>query len=240
MVPVVLCSLLVGVLCGATSVGGVLLIPAIVYCLDMDIHIAAGTALCSFFFTAIFGTWQHWRHGRLHWRYVIPMAAGGILCGCMGAVANYMTGFGTLNAILAWIIIFSGAAALHPLQAATAQGSGKRQGLLFAIGSFVGFMAGLTGVGGPVLSVPIMVALGFEPRLSVAVALPLQLACCFSGSLGNLFLKQIDWPLVALTVVMQTAGFYAGLKAAERMDASFLRKSVAVLCVGTGAFMLVH
>lgn len=238
MIPVILCSLLVGFLCGATSVGGVLLIPALVYCLNMDIHLASGTALCSFFFTAIFGTWQHGKNGRLRREYVVPMAAGGIICGCIGAVVNYMTGSGVLNVVLAWIIMASGMTALRPMRAGAVHCSGKKSGLLFSIGSFVGFMAGLTGVGGPVLSVPMMIALGFDSRLSIAAALPLQLACCFSGSLGNLFLGQIDWPLALLTVVIQTAGFYAGLKAAGHTDASFLRKSVAFLCIGTGILML--
>lgn len=238
MILIVLCSLFVGFLCGATSVGGVLLIPAIVYCLNMDIHLAAGTALCSFFFTAIFGTWMHGKNGRLRRAYAIPMATGGLIFGCIGAVVNYATTSGALNAVLAWIIILSGVAALRPMKGRADREAHGERGLLFGIGAFVGFMAGLTGVGGPVLSVPIMIALGFDPLLSVAAALPLQLACCFSGSLGNLFLGQIDWPLAMLTVVLQMFGFWTGLKAAQHMNTVFLRNSVSLLCIGTGVFML--
>ena len=42
----------VGFLCGATSIGGILLIPAIQYSTGMPLPLASGTALCSFFFTA--------------------------------------------------------------------------------------------------------------------------------------------------------------------------------------------
>jgi uncharacterized membrane protein YfcA len=101
-------------------------------------------------------------------------------------------------------------------------------------------MAGLTGVGGPVLSVPIMIALGFPPMLSVASALPLQLVGCFSGSIGNFILGQIDWPLTMMTVVLQIIGFYTGQRAARHIDTEKLKKCVAFLCIGTGIIMLVR
>lgn len=207
----------------------------------MDIHLAAGTALCSFFFTAIFGTYLHWKSGNLHSELAVPMTLGGIVFGCVGAIANNMVGSGTLTAILAWIIIFAGVAALRPLPAMISAGShADRKFLLLSIGAFVGFMAGLTGVGGPVLSVPIMIALVFDPRISVAAALPLQLAGCFSGSLGNVFLGQIDWSLTMLTVVIQIVGFWLGQKTARKMNTHWLKMCVAMLCIGTGVIMLMR
>jgi len=222
-------------------VGGILLIPTLQYCLDMDIHLAAGTALCSFFFTAIFGTYLHWRCGNLHRKLVVPLTLGGIVFGCVGALASNMIGSGTLTAILAWIIIFAGVAAVRPMPSMIKSSShADRKLLLFSIGAFVGFMAGLTGVGGPVLSVPIMIALVFDPRITVAAAIPLQLACCFSGSLGNVFLGQIDWPLTMLTVVIQIVGFWLGQRATRKMDTQWLKKCVALLCIGTGGIMLMR
>lgn len=241
MILVILCCLLVGFLCGATSVGGVLLIPTIQYCLDMDIHLAAGTALCSFFFTAIFGTYLHWKSGNIHRELVVPMTLGGLFFGCVGALANTMIGSEALTAILAWIIIFAGIAALRPMPAMINTDSHVgRKFLLLFIGAFVGFMAGFTGVGGPVLSVPIMIALVFDPRISVAAALPLQLAGCFSGSLGNAFLGQIDWSLTMLMVLIQIVGFWIGKRTALKMNTFLLKKCVALICIGTGAIMLMR
>ena len=128
-----------------------------------------------------------------------------------------MIGSEALTAILAWIIIFAGIAALRPMPAMINTDSHVgRKFLLLFIGAFVGFMAGFTGVGGPVLSVPIMIALVFDPRISVAAALPLQLAGCFSGSLGNAFLGQIDWSLTMLMVLIQIVGFWIGKRTAKK------------------------
>jgi uncharacterized membrane protein YfcA len=207
----------------------------------MDIHLAAGTALCSFFFTAIFGTYLHWKCGNLRRELVVPMTLGGIVFGGMGALANNMIGSGSLTAIIAWIIVFAGVAVLRPMPSMISAGSHRdRKFLLFSIGAFVGFMAGLTGVGGPVLSVPIMIALFFDPRISVAAALPLQLAGCFSGTLGNVLLGQVDWSLMILTVAIQIVGFWLGQRWGRKMDTQWLKKCVAILCIGTGVIMLVR
>lgn len=240
MIFIILCSVIVGFLCGATSIGGILLIPAIQHCLDMDIHLAAGTSLCSFFFAAMFGTWLHWRSGNLLRSFVVPMCSGGIIFGCLGAFSNVAIESSSLTAILAWIIILAGAFSLRPIRSYAKEPVKKNGIVLFAISAFVGFMAGLTGVGGPVISVPIMIALGFPPLLSVASALPLQLVACFSGSIGNFILGKIDWPLAMMTVLLQIVGFYAGQRAARHIDTEGLKKCVAFLCIGTGIIMLVR
>ena len=50
-ISLIISFVVVGFLCGATSIGGILLIPAIQYGTGMPLSLASGTALCSFFFT---------------------------------------------------------------------------------------------------------------------------------------------------------------------------------------------
>ncbi|MBP3731114.1 MAG: sulfite exporter TauE/SafE family protein, partial [Mailhella sp.] len=80
--------LVVGFLCGATSIGGILLIPAIQYSADMPVSLASGTALCSFFFTSAWGTFLHWKRGRLEKYMVLPQCLGAAVFGCLGALAK--------------------------------------------------------------------------------------------------------------------------------------------------------
>ena len=230
----------VGFLCGATSIGGILLIPAIQYSTGMPLPLASGTALCSFFFTAAVGTWLHRRAGNLRKELVIPQCLGALLFGCLGALTKYVTGTVALNAILAGLIILSGLAALKPpspIRSMTPE-KGRFRYLLF-VGAFVGFMAGLTGMGGPVLSVPMMIVMGFPPFATVAAAQPFQLFACFSGSIGNIILDQIDWTVALLSVFLQSAGVWAGIRTARRMNTTLLKNAIALLCIFTGLFMLV-
>ena len=231
----------VGFLCGATSIGGILLIPAIQYGTGMSLSLSSGTALCSFFFTAAVGTFLHWRRGNLKRDIVVPQCIGAALFSVFGALTKHVVGDVALGAILAVLIILSGIAALrqpHPLRSMSTE-RGRFRYLLF-VGSFVGFMAGLTGMGGPVLSVPMMIVMGFSPMSTVAAAQPFQMFACLSGSVGNIIIDQINWQVARLSVVLQSAGVWAGIRAAAHMNTGLLKKAIAFLCVFTGVFMLLR
>ena len=60
-------SFLVGALIGATGVGGVLLIPAIMFFGGLGTHEAMATALFSFLFAGIVATASYQRYGTLDW-----------------------------------------------------------------------------------------------------------------------------------------------------------------------------
>ena len=229
----------VGFLCGATSIGGILLIPAVEYGTGMPLPMASGTALCSFFFTAAVGTWLHYRRGNLKRELVLPQCAGALIFSFFGALTKHVVGAVALNAILAALIIVSGLAALRPARPVRSMESAQeRFRYLLFVGAFVGFMAGLTGMGGPVLSVPMMIVMGFSPMATVAAAQPFQMFACFSGSVGNMILDQIDWPVALFSVLLQSAGVWAGIRAARSMNTALLKTSIAFLCVFTGVFML--
>lgn len=58
-------AVMVGFFCGCTSVGGILLIPAIVVFSALGMHQAMATALFSFALMAVLGTWLHHRKGSI-------------------------------------------------------------------------------------------------------------------------------------------------------------------------------
>ena len=236
-----LSCVVVGFLCGATSIGGILLIPAIQFSTGMPLPLASGTALCSFFFTAVVGTWLHWRGGNLQKNIVLPQCIGAATFGCFGALTKYVVGAVALNTILAVFIILSGIAALRPPRPMSSMETEKgRFRYLVFVGSFAGFMAGLTGMGGPILSIPLVIVMGFSPFAAVAAAQPFQMFACFSGSIGNILIDQIDWTVAILSVFLQSAGVWAGIRVARRMETVRLKKAIACLCIFTGCFMMMR
>lgn len=231
----------VGFLCGATSIGGILLIPAIQFSADLPLPVASGTALCSFFFTAAWGTFLHARNGNLRRELVVPQCIGAIIFGIAGALTKHFIGAVALNVVLALLIIVSGVLTLRPPhQMGSLETEKGRFRFLLGVGAFVGFMAGLTGVGGPVLSVPMMIIMGFAPLATVAAAQPFQTAACFSGTIGNIALGHINWTVAMSSVLLQAVGVWMGVRFARTMDTAMLKRAIAVMCVFTGVFMLVR
>ena len=234
-----LTALLVGGLIGTVGVGGILLIPALNGLAGLSVHMSMGTALFSFIFTGILGTWLYQRHGSIDWGITLPVCLGALCSGYAGAVANAHAPARLLQLLLGAVIIFAGLYALRPA-AARSTSSIQRKGLplLLGIGVAVGFGSGLTGVGGPVLSVPLMVILGFSPLTSIATSQVIQITAALSGSVGNLANGAIDFTTGAWVTALELGGVVLGVRLAHSVSMGTLKKIVSVVCIIVGGVVL--
>ena len=235
-------AVLVGVLIGAVGVGGILLIPAIDLLTPLSIQQAMATALCTFVATGVAGTWLFQRRGSIDWAVTTPLCIGAAVFGFAGAWANARLDAGLLSRVLATLIVLAGLYTLSSGAAARAtpfEGRPARQrALLLATGAFAGFGSGLTGVGGPALSVPLMVLSGFAPLVAIGASQVIQILAAVSGSAANLLAGTIDFKLAALLTGFELAGVWVGTRLAHSVDARLLRRAVGVLCVSVGASLL--
>ena len=229
-------ALVVGALIGSVGVGGILLIPALSGITGMSTHMAMGTALCSFLFTGLLGTWLYQRHGSIDWRITIPVCAGGLLAGYPGSLVNAHAPAHVLNLALGAIIIFAGVYALRPARGGTRvyEGTASQKLGLALIGAVVGFGSGLTGVGGPVLSVPLMVALGFAPLTAIATSQVIQITAAASGSIGNIAHGFVELSLAAWVTGAELAGVVCGARLAHTVSSGVLKRMVSVVCILLG------
>ena len=237
-------ALLVGIFIGAVGVGGVLLIPALNLLTPLSIQASMATALFTFIFTGIVGTWMFQRRGSIAWAVTLPMCAGGALFGFVGAWANALLDARLLALILAMLIVFAGVYTLcsgGSRQAAVFHDRPRlQQILLFGIGAVTGFGSGLTGVGGPALSVPLMVLFGFPALTAIGASQVIQILAAVSGSIGHLAQGHIDLRLAALLTVFEVAGVWLGVQVAHAVDARLLRGAVGLLCVLVGTALVVR
>jgi len=228
----------VGALIGAVGIGGILLIPALTAFAGLPIHVAMATALFTFAFTGITGTVMFQRRGSIDWAVTRPMLTGAIFFAFVGAWVNSLTGPGALAIILAAIIIFAGVYTLatwHGMPEPAFHGRRHaQQMLLLALGAIAGFGSGLTGVGGPALSVPLMVLFGFSALTSIGTSQVIQIVAAVSGTLGNLKYGTVDFGIAATVTLLEIAGVLLGARIVHAVNANLLRKFVAALCVVVG------
>lgn len=62
---------IVGFLVGCTGMGGIILIPALVYLSGLSSHVAMGTTLFTFIFTTSLCSWLYIRLGHVDWKATI-------------------------------------------------------------------------------------------------------------------------------------------------------------------------
>ncbi len=237
-------ALLVGILIGTVGVGGILLIPALELLTPLSIQGSMATALFTFIFTGIVGTWLFQRRGSIDWALTAPLCLGGALFGFVGAWANARLDAKVLALILAVLIVAAGAYTLFTGSARRfARFHGRphlQQALLFTIGAVTGFGSGLTGVGGPALSVPMIVLCGFPALSAIGASQVIQIVAAISGSAAHLGNGMVDLRLAALLTGFEVLGVAIGVWLAHAIDARWLRRGVGLLCVTVGAALLVR
>ena len=243
IIGLILISLIVGLLIGAIGIGGILLIPAINLLAGLTIHASMATALFTFIFTGILGTWLFNRRGSIDWSITIPVCLGAAVFAFFGALVNSRTDGRVLTIILSVLIIVAG---INTAFKRVSEGSPafhqslrKQQVLLFVIGGISGFGSGLTGVGGPALSVPIMLLFGFNPLTAIGASQVIQMLAAVSGTLGNLQYGSIDFRLAITLTVFEIVGVQLGVVIAHALNARSLRSTVGVfgMVVGSGLML---
>lgn len=231
---------IVGALIGTVGVGGILLIPALSACANLSTHSAMATALFSFFFTGILGTWLYQRYGSINWHVTIPVCIGAFLGGWPGSLVNAMASGRLLDFLLGIVIIFAGLYALLPAGYQTLSRPFGKWAQLILIGGAVGFGSGLTGVGGPVLSVPLMVILGFSPITAIATSQAIQITAALSGTIGNISNGFISWGISLPVTFAELIGVIIGARIAHIVPQKILKKIISLVCVIIGGFIISH
>jgi hypothetical protein len=234
----------VGALIGAVGIGGVLLSPALTAFAALPIQTAMATALFTFIFTGVLGTAMFQRRGSIDWVLTRPVLFSALISAFVGAWVNSIAHPTTLALLLAGVIIFAGVYTLftwHGLRQTAFKDDPRAQRLLLvAVGGIAGFGSGLTGVGGPALSVPLMVLFGFPALVSIGASQVLQIIAAISGTLGNLRFGSIDFAIAAIVTLLELAGVMVGVRLAHAVDAGVLRKVVAVLCLVVGSALVLR
>jgi uncharacterized protein len=183
-----------GFACGLVGVGGgFIMVPASYWVIqamgvspDIAIRIAFGTSLLVILPTALSGARGHHRRGAIHWRTALILGGCGLVGALLGASLaarlpgeTLATGFGALLlAVALWMLL-----GLLPKMVREGQTPRENPGLVAALGFPVGVVTGLTGLGGGVLKVPLLVLI---LRLPMHIAVGTSVASIIFAGLGGI------------------------------------------------------
>ena len=235
-------AVIIGFIMGAVGIGGILLIVPLTLIAGLEIHQASATLLLTFVFTGIYSVWLFQRRGTIDWRLGVPACVGALVFSFVGAMANARVDATTLSIVIALIIAFAGAYVLFPRLVRPGhkrvEGSKGNIVTLLVIGAVSGFGSGISGAGGPLFSVPIMLIAGFAPLTAIGTGMVLQVVSAASGTVGNLLFGSIDFYYAALITVFELIGVSFGVRFAHSTNAAVLRNLAGLLCLVAGITML--
>ncbi len=234
---IVLLGLLAGISIGTVGVGGVILVPVLTFALGYDLQTAIATSSFSFLFVGVSGTLSYARHGTIPWRMVAWITVGIVPGAILGARANASTPTMLLTLAVASLLIFSGANTLrNRAEEESSDGSINVSQMVF-IGLVLGFGSSITGTGGPVILVPILLWLGMRTIIAIGASQAIQIPIALAATTGHLLYGNIDIGLGLSLGVSQAVGAMLGAILAHRTPASRLRTMVAVSLIVVGAYV---
>lgn len=183
IVLIVLLSLAVGMLVGLLGIGGgVVLVPALVYLLHYDQHLAQGTSLLILLPPIGLGALrEYWKNGQVDLRAGIYCALGFLVGGYGGGKMAVPMPSNVLKAVFGCFLMVSAVLLWRKTRAVSApdvieSGSGTRSPLgalgIFCAAGSCGVAAGMVGIGGGVLLVPLLSLLfGFSQHRAQGTSL---------------------------------------------------------------------
>ena len=237
----------IGVSLGVSGLGGFLVPALLVAVLAMDPATAVAHGLISFVIPGIIGSWMYWRKdNRPSWWVTILLCVGTVPGLLLGRWISVTASQQSLQVILASIVLASGIILLlqrrRPKSAAPERIPGPRVVAPAATGAGIlgGVSTVLAGVGGPLITVPVLIALGLELTPVVGAGL---LNSVFGVALGAVSLVgTVHLQPVVLAVITgaQLIGVPVGARLQDRMDARRLVPIIASAAVATALWLLIR
>lgn len=218
--------------------GGVFMVPLFYY-MGYPINQAVGTSLFIIIFNSVSATISYWRRGRLRPGSWIVMAILMVPSSVLGAQAVAFFPRRLLVIIVAAVLLmFSLNILLRP--DGQERGKGRRNPLLIPIaGLTAGFIAGLAGVGGGAVLMPVLVSvLNIPVHEAVAASMMSIVLSSFFGSAVHAYNGNIVYSLAIPFALGAVVGGQLGSYVASKTSPRALRKVVGVVLIFVALSMI--
>ncbi|MCZ0709341.1 sulfite exporter TauE/SafE family protein [Microbacterium paraoxydans] len=189
-------GLLAGLLSGLFGVGGgTVIVPLLVLLLAFDQRLAAGTSLAAIVPTATVGVISYAASGSVAWIPALILAAGAVVGAQIGTrllprISQTALRWGFVGFL---VVVIVSLFLVIPSRDAVFELTWLTGIALVVVGIGTGVLAGLIGVGGGVIVVPVlMLAFGTSDLVAKGTSLLMMIPTALSGTVGNLRNRNVD------------------------------------------------
>ncbi|MCD8547409.1 MAG: sulfite exporter TauE/SafE family protein [Aeromonadaceae bacterium] len=252
-----------GVLAGLFGIGGgLIVVPLLLVAFHLQglseaviTHLAVGTSLATILFTSLSSVRAHLKKIQLDWRLVgqmtLGMALGAFLGGMLAAdipgwlLQRFIGLFALAIAIQMWFNLSPGrdqTSAERPVPAPAELG---------LVGSLIGVLSALFGIGGGSITVPYLTWRGLRMAKAVATSSATGIPIALFGAASYLLngwheanlpphsLGYVYWPALLGVICTSTFTSRLGVWLAHRLPAPILRRGFALMQLGiAGKFLI--
>lgn len=253
----------VGGCIGICGIAGFLLPMLYTGALGYEVTYALAMSFLAFLVSGLIGSWNYYKAGNLDISMSVKLGVGSLIGAVGGVFLQALIEKETAKAILYLVVLLSGMSILirmwndnrkekrnHLSENRSDDGKSELSDkksitekfiFLLILGIVTGCICSLSGAGGPVLVMPLLVACGVSARIAVGVALFDSVFIAIPACAG--YLSRIDWKsmvgLLLLIIVTHGIGVWTGSRFAGKVPVQGLKIFVAVFSVCIALYMLI-
>lgn len=235
-----------GVLAALLGIGGAVVTTPVVRLLGGTPIEAVGSTVPAIIPGAISGAWRYAREGLVHWRIAGVLGVSGAAMAVVGALVSDAVEGRVLMVLTAVVMLWAGGSVVWRLRVPGRTGAGVADdaddvpeapdALVAALGAGAGFIAGLLGVGGGIVIVPVLSGpLRLPMRSAVASSLVAVATFQVPALVTHIWLGHVDWmiavPLALGVVPGAQVGARLTIAASDRTVRALFGMLVVVMAV---------
>ncbi len=214
--------------------GGFLAIPLLYY-LGVQLQYVVGTSKFMVFVNSIVSTYRYSRKmkfpAKLYVSVVVPM----ILTAYMGAYLVVVLPSKILVLAIGVILLAGSIRMIISTQGlSTTQSARPTSNRMYALGvlsgSIAGLVAGISGLGGGIVNVPVFIyLLGLDPHLAVSLSMACILPSALSSVIRHIIDHVVDWSIAIPLSIGAVIGGWIGPRIALGIKKETLRKIIGLI-----------
>lgn len=239
MLIVILANIIVGGLVGLTGIAGFLL-PMLYVSMGYNVYEALALSFSAFLISGLIGSINYYRHKQLNIFFGLKLGIGSFLGACLGVYLNSMIDESIIKICLYLVVLFSGISILLRKDKEKKKDKEPNLFTVLLIGFTTAVVCALSGAGGPILVMPLLVVLGVNIKEAIALALFDSIFIAvpsavgyFSSSYSSALLN-----ILFISLAAHGAGVFFGSKYSVKVNHTIIKYSVAVISIIVALYKL--
>ena len=234
-------GLLAGLLIGVAGIGGVILVPLLVYFAGVDIHNSIAAALAAFLVSGFVGTVVYSQRGVIQWIDLMSISIGAVPGAFIGAYILPKINAQLLTFFIAIALLVSAVRQIRSNKMEDVDRPSRKVSKyqMALVGLVTGFFSVLSGTGGPLVLLPLLTWFSVPLVTAIGLSQAIQLPIAIFATVGNEANDLVNWDLALFLAIGLAIGSFIGAKLSKRLPVDHIKALVAFLLFGSGAYMIV-
>jgi len=240
---IILSNLVVGASIGVSGFGGFFLPVVYSTILGMDVRDGLLLSFFAFLLSGLLGAYRYRKLGYIRTPFALRLGAGCLVGAILGIRVNFLLPADIVKGVLYFVVLAAGVTLLIKQREHDVVSPFLNNTVfVFILGLITGTLCSLSGAGGALILVPVLVALGEKTKYavgmgilgSVFISIPSSIGYFLGSSLPNSIL------LLLTSLIFHGLGVYLGSKYVQNIDQEFLRKTIAFLSIFSSLFLFIQ